>query len=330
MEALLFSLGAVSPIVLMVVIGYILKKLGLISETFAKEANKLVFKLFMPVMLFTKIYAITDLKGMGFEYIIFVLVFLLLIFIISVLTINKITKVNERKGVLIQAIFRSGYSLIGIPVSISLYGEQGGQAAALLSACVIPLFNVLAVICLAMYGDEIEKKKTSIKEILLNIIKNPLIIGIGLAVICIGIRSVFNKFDISFRLSDIEPLFIVLNYIGGLAIPVALLVLGAQFEFSAVKALKKEIIAGTTIRTVIVPLITLCTAYFFFNDIFTAAHFATFVAVFATPVAVPSVPMVQESGGDVVLAGQLVVWSTLVSAFTIFITTFLLSLGGIF
>lgn len=48
------------------------------------------------------------------------------------------------------------------------------------------------------------------------------------------------------------------------------------------------------------------------------------------PVAVPSVPMVQEMGGDVTLAGQLVVWSTLVSAITIFICTFLLRLGGAF
>jgi predicted permease len=72
------------------------------------------------------------------------------------------------------------------------------------------------------------------------------------------------------------------------------------------------------------------TAFIFFRDKFGAAQFATLVAAFATPVAVPSVPMVQEMGGDVTLAGQLVVWSTLVSAITIFICTFLLRLGGAF
>jgi predicted permease len=122
----------------------------------------------------------------------------------------------------------------------------------------------------------------------------------------------------------------VLQYLSNLAIPLALLVLGAQFEFSAVAALKREIIWGTLIRTVIVPTVTIGVAYFFLRDRFTPAHFATFVAVFATPVAVPSVPMVQEMGGDVTLAGQLVVWSTLVSAITVFIVTFLLRLGGAF
>jgi predicted permease len=72
------------------------------------------------------------------------------------------------------------------------------------------------------------------------------------------------------------------------------------------------------------------TAFALFRDRFGAAQFATLVAAFATPVAVPSVPMVQEMGGDVTLAGQLVVWSTLVSAITIFVCTFLLRLGGAF
>ena len=122
----------------------------------------------------------------------------------------------------------------------------------------------------------------------------------------------------------------VIQYLSNLAIPLALLVLGAQFEFSAVSSLRREIIFGTLIRTVIVPLFAIGVAYIFFRDRFSAAHFASFVSVFATPVAVPSVPMVQEMGGDVTLAGQLVVWSTLVSALTVFLVTFLLRLGGAF
>jgi predicted permease len=122
----------------------------------------------------------------------------------------------------------------------------------------------------------------------------------------------------------------VLEYLARLAIPLALLVLGAQFEFSAVASLKREIIWGVVIRTVIVPTLVIGVAYVVFGNRFGAAQFATLVAAFATPVAVPSVPMVQEMGGDVTLAGQLVVWSTLVSAVTIFLVTFLLRLGGAF
>ena len=50
----------------------------------------------------------------------------------------------------------------------------------------------------------------------------------------------------------------------------------------------------------------------------------------ASPVAVSSVPMAQESGADAALAGQLVVWTTMLSAFTLFGFIFVLRLLGIF
>ena len=108
----------------------------------------------------------------------------------------------------------------------------------------------------------------------------------------------------------------------------ALLCLGAQFEFSAIRSMKKEIICGVALRTVIVPTLALGIAYLFFD--FTAGMFAAMIAAFATPVSVSSAPMAQEMGGDVQLAGQLVVWTTLLSVATQFIAAFLLKSAGIF
>ena len=329
MDSLIFALSAVAPIVLTVVIGYCLKKIGFMNERFAKEANRLVFRIFMPVMLFVKIYGMSDLSNLDFGFIGYAVIALLIVFFLSIPASMVIARKKDRLGVLIQAAVRSGYSLIGIPLAESLYGEAGAAAATILSAAVIPLFNVLAVISLVAIGND-GSKKTNVKSILLDIIKNPLILGIAAALVCVGIRSVFVNVGIEFRISNITPVMTVLQYLSSLAIPLALLVLGAQFEFSAVAALKREIIWGTLIRTVIVPSVTIGVAYFFFRERFSPAHFATFVALFATPVAVPSVPMVQEMGGDVTLAGQLVVWSTIASALTVFLITFLLRLGGAF
>ena len=143
-------------------------------------------------------------------------------------------------------------------------------------------------------------------------------------------RALFVRWGVSFRLADIGPFMTFLQYISNLAIPMALLVLGAQFEFSAVSAMRREIIFGTVVRVVVIPLIFIGIALLFFRDRFSAAHYACFVSVFATPVAVTSVPMAQEMGGDVTLAGQLVVWSTLCSALTVFLFTFVLRLLGAF
>lgn len=330
MDSFIFSVSAVAPIVLMVLIGYFLKRIGMMNEQFAKDANKLVFRVFMPVMLFLNIYKIKDLSGFNFGFIGFVLVALLIIFFVSIPAVIAVTKDKGRRGVLVQAAFRSGYSLIGIPLAESLYGTEGAIAATLLSAAVIPLFNILAVVSLSMFGGDGEKEKISVKKILLGIVKNPLIIGIAAGLASLGIRAIFENCGITFRLGDITPLMTVIQYVSNLAIPMALLVLGAQFEFAAVASMKKEIIFGTVIRTVVVPAIFVSIAYFCFRGTFTAAHYACFVSVFATPVAVTTVPMAQEMDGDVTLAGQLVVWSTLVSALTVFLVTFLLKIGGVF
>lgn len=93
-------------------------------------------------------------------------------------------------------------------------------------------------------------------------------------------------------------------------------------------AIEKHIIFGVLARNLIVPLLGIGVAYLI--GAFSGAHFATFVAVFCTPVAVSSVPMAQEMDSDVSLAGQLVIWSTLFSAISIFLASYLLKLIGIF
>ena len=266
---------------------------------------------------------------MDFSYIYYVVAVVVAVFLLAIPLVIAVARKRERRGVLIQVAFRSNFALVGLPLAYSLFQEEGEAVATLLSAIVIPIFNILAVISLSLFSDDGEKP--SVKKILLGIAKNPLIISIMTGLACIGVRALFVQWGWSFRLTDVTPLFTVLKYLSNLSTPLVLLVLGAQFEFSAVASLKREIIWGVALRTVIVPTLVIGFAYFVFGpDRFNQAQFATLVAAFATPVAVPSVPMVQEMGGDITLAGQLVVWSTLVAAITMFVVTFLLRLGGAF
>lgn len=328
MDSLIFALNAVAPIILMVAIGYALKKSGYMTESFAKMANRLVFHVFLPSMLFLNIYKIEDISQLDFGYVLYALIVVLLIFAVSIPLVCVVAGEKKRRGVLLQAAFRSNYALVGIPLTGSLFGEEGILVATLLSAVIVPSINILAVISLSIFNPDGEKP--SVKKIALDIVKNPLIRSIALGLLTLGIRTVLVHFDIRLRLSDITPVYTVLGYLSNLATPLALLVLGAQFEFSVVASLKREILFGTLMRTVIVPIVGIGGAYLFFSNHFTGAHFAAFVAVFATPVAVSSLPMAQEMGGDTVLAGQLVVWTTLASAVSVFLTSFLLRLAGIF
>lgn len=324
LNSFLFAAGAVLPIVLLTLIGYLAKCAGILPEGVTKHLNRLVFRILLPCNLFLNVYGMTGFSDVKLGYILFVLIAAPVLLALALPAILASTRDPARRGALSQAVFRSNYALVGIPLAEAIGGEEGAVLATLLSAALIPLFNVMAVICLSVFGGG----KVSPKRIALGVLKNPLIISIAAGCLCLGVRAIFAEVGIGLRLSSITPIYSMLTQLGKTATPIALLTLGAQFSFSAVPALRQQIILGTLLRTVAVPTVALTVAYCM--GCFEGAHFATFVAAFATPVAVSSVPMAQEMGADTRLAGQLVVFSTLVSGLTIFIYSFLLRLIGVF
>ena len=328
MESLIFAFNSVSPIIFTVAVGYILKKIGLMSKDFAKQANKLVFRVFLPAMLFLNVYGIASFDNVSLGYILYALTALLIIFGLSIPTVILLTQKKKCRGAMLQGVFRSNYALIGIPLASSLFPGDGAAVATLLSAVMVPAFNMLAVIGLSIFNNDGEKP--NLKKVLIGIAKNPLILSIAAGLVSLGVRAVFVKAGIEFRISNIPAIHSTLKYLSNIATPLALLVLGAQFEFSAIPELKREISFGVILRSIIVPALGIGVAYLAFGRIFSGAQFAALVAVFCTPVAVSSVPMAQEMGADAELAGQLVVFTTITSAFTVFITSFLLKSAGIF
>ena len=323
MSDFLFSVNAIAPIVFTVVIGYLIKRVGLLPKATAAQMNKVVFRVLLPVMLMLNIYKIE--LGMKIEasYIIYGVSFLLLLFALLLYPVCRLVKRSQR-GVLLQCIFRSNFALIGIPIAIALCGESGAIYATVMGAVMIPIFNILAVFCLSIFSD----KRANYKSVLLGILKNPLILGVATGGLLLFIRMLFVRAGISFRLSDITPVYKVLSDLSAISTPVALLCLGANFEFSAIASLKKQIILGVTLRNVLVPILGLALALWL--GCFKAEHFSVFIALFATPLAVSTVPMAQEMDGDHELAGQILVFSTIFSALSIFLSTYILRLIGIF
>ena len=325
MSDIIFAINATAPIVLMVAVGYFLKKIGLLDSSLGKNLNKLVFRVFLPVMLFLNVYKIESFAEIDFSFVIYTIIATLAFFGLALVLPRFITDENAKRGALLQSVFRANYALVGIPLATSLFGEKGSIMATVLSAFIVPLFNMLAVVGLSVFSPD---KKPSFKRVFVDILKNPLIQAIALGMVALGIRAVFVKVGISFRLTDLTPVYKTLSNLSSIATPLALLALGAQFELSAIPELKKHIVFGVVTRNLIVPLLGIGAALLV--GCFEGAHFATFVAVFCTPVAVSSVPMAQEMKADTALAGQLVVWTTVFSALSIFLASYALKVMGIF
>ena len=329
MQDLLFTGNAVLPIVLMTALGYLLKKLKVLTTEFLDVGNKLTYRILLPILLFYNVYNIEDFSAVDWSFVLYGLVGIVVVFALAIPLYCVFTKDNGQRGALIQSAFRSNYAIIGIPLATALFGQAGAAAASLMSAFTIPLFNALAVVTLSVFNKKEEKAHINVGKILLGIVKNPLIIGVVSGLAVLGIRALLNLGGITFRLTDVGFLYSAIRSLGAIATPLALIVLGGQFQFSSVKTLWRPILLGTVVRTVIVPAAALLLASVIFQDP-AGEYYATYVAVFGTPVAVSSAVLAKEMDSDYELAGQLVVWTTIASSITVFVIILILRLLNIF
>ena len=306
MENLIIAFNVVLPLFFAMALGYTLKGIGMYDTATLKTINKLVFKVFLPIYLFYSIYS-TDLsvafnpKVMLFSVLAILTWFLLLMFVVPL-----IEKDNAKRGVMVQAMFRSNFVLFGLPVAVSLCGEDKIGITSLLMGIVIPIYNVLAVITLEAFRGG----KPSGKKIVSGIVKNPLIIASVL-----GIGFYLLKIDLPYAVEKTVVDF------GKVATPLALMALGGEFRFSKVKGDLKQLMISVAGKLILCPLFMVTAGILlgFRNEVL-----VPILLMSGAPTAVSSYTMAQQMGGDGELAGEVVVFTTGVSIITIFIWIFVL------
>lgn len=313
MENIILSFNVIAPLFFLMVIGYaIANYTDLADKDLLKKANSLVFKVFLPCMLFKNIYQSNIREQMQGGLCFFAAGSLLLLFVLLCLIVPKVVKKENQQGVVIQGIFRSNYVIFGVAVVENMYGSANTVTAAILSTVLVPMYNFLAVIALSFFGG---KRERDFKKVLVGILKNPLIIASVLGIIA----SLLG-----FKLPKAADT--TLNDLAKLATPIAFLILGGDFDFSKVRGNLKIAGGVVAVKMVILPLIfiPMVVAMGYRNSDLLAALLA-----YQTPVAVSSYIMAQQAGADEQLAGQLVVFSSAVSIFTLFVTIFILRQMGL-
>lgn len=332
---LITALNAVLPIILMIALGYLLRQKVFFGDDFLRNGNKLVFKLCLPSMLFVNIYRIPGLRDIRWDIVVYVAAALCVIFAMGIAIAVATTKVADRRGVIAQCIFRSNYAIIGMPLAAALGGQEAEAVAAVLSAVAVPILNVLAVISLSAFVHQDNSGKTSVRHILLDIVKNPLIQGVVAGLLCLVVRWLQVAFfaNVVFSVSvHLKPVFTVLENLKAVTTPLALIVLGGQFSFSAVKALRKEIIVASLSRVLLAPLVGIGGAILLSRLGLLhcgTAQYPALVALFASPVSVSSAIMASQMHNDEQLSTQLVVWTTVASGITVFLISCGLMAAGL-
>ena len=315
MENIIVSFNVIAPVFFLMVLGYLLVNYtSLADRKLTKQANAIVFKIFLPCMLFYNVYQ-SDIGAeihSRIKLCIWAAGGLLILFVLLCLIVPKVVKQENQQGVVIQGIFRSNYVIFGVAVVQNMYGVKSTTTAAILSAILVPMYNFLAVVALSIFG---EKRETDWKKIILDIVKNPLIISSVLGIIfsLLGIRL---PTAVDTTVQDLAKL----------STPIAFMILGGDLDFSKVKGNLKVASVVLTIKLVILPFIMIPMIVMMgYRD----ADLLSGLLAYQTPVAVSSYIMAQQAGADGQLAGQLVVFSSVLSIFTLFVTILILRTIGL-
>lgn len=336
MDTLLFAINAIMPIMLLILLGYFLKRKKLFEEDWFRKGNTLIFRVSLPVLLFYNVYNIESFSKINWTAVWYAEIVVTILFLLGIVYVKCAIPDDRQKGVILQCIFRSNYGIIGIPLAEALGGAEGVGVAAVLSAFSIPTINIFATIALTMFRKE-NGGKANIKGTLKSLATNPLIIGVVTGLITLGIRALIpvgaDHAPVFSIKNDFPFLYTAISNVAKLASPLALIILGGLFEFSAIKGMKKQIVIGTAARLLVVPLLVLggsilLTKHTAFQ--MDSVAYPALLALFGSPVAVSSAIMAQEMDNDGVLAGQLVVWTSLFSIVTLFLFILALRPLGIF
>jgi len=306
MNNFIVSLNVVLPLFIMMALGYFLRRIRLFDDHSLGVMNNLVFRAFLPILLFIDIYH-ADLKSVfDLKLTLFAVGSVIVVFLILLVLIPLMEKENCRRGVLIQSIFRSNFIIFGLPVATALYGPDCAGITSVLIAFVIPLYNVLAVMTLEIFRGG----KTNIKKVLIGIVTNPLVIAAALGILML--------------LTGIKLPTVVessADTISKVATPLALIVLGGSFSFKTIRCCAKQITIGLAGKLIIYPGIFITLAALLG---FQGVQLVVLGAMFGAPTAVTSYIMAQQMEGDGELAANLVVFGSAVSVITNFLWIFIL------
>lgn len=308
----MISANAVLPMCLIMALGYGTRRLGWIRREEIFAINKIAFHIFLPCLLYYNVYC-SDLSG-SFDPLLMAYAVggVLLTFGLSLGYTLLTEKLPERRGVMIQGMFRSNYVIMGIPVATALLGSDQLGTVSILIAVVVPLFNMLAVVVLEVFRGQ----KPKPLHILGQIVKNPLVIAsaLGILTLAAGIRlpHILER---------------TIQNVSAIASPLQLFLLGAFFQFSGLKTYRRELVTVSAAKLIVSPGLFLGLGALLG---FRGVAFVSLIGIFASPTAVNSFTMAQQMGGDAELAGDIVVTTSAVSILTMFLWIFLFKSLGMF
>ncbi|PIE37547.1 MAG: hypothetical protein CSA54_01190, partial [Gammaproteobacteria bacterium] len=230
LEQLTFAFGITGPVLVLLIVGWGARKSGLISEHFIGEANRLVFNVAMPVMLYLAMTGRPLSETVDLRLSLVGLVGTLLL--VGILFVVRHLVPDDERGVFIQGSYRGNLAIVGLALAVATYGNEALSLAAMYIAVVTTAYNIIAVLVLNARGA------------LRNILLNPILLGIlaGIMASLLGVKL---------------PTVMVRSgeYLSAMTLPTALLCIGASISFRSMTTHLMSLSLAVVFKLILSPLL---------------------------------------------------------------------------
>ena len=298
----MFSVGAILPVFGVMVLGFLLRRRGFLTQGFCQTGNRLVFNLCLPAMLLRQIASMGGVRAANGGFLLYAFAATLAGVLAVWLPAHFFMKDKTQVGAFAQGAFRGNTALLGAALLQSICGSQAYAPLIILAA--VPVYNVLSVVVLSLEaGGGGTLDRTRVLGALKQVARNPILLGIlaGMPFALTG-RSIPLPADK------------VLSMLGGLASPLSLLIIGAGFRWQAALEKRRTTLLAALVKLVLLPAAALPPAAALG---FRGEALVALLVMSGTPSAVSSYIMAENMGNDGVLANGIVAVTTLLSAVTL-------------
>ena len=290
------------PVFALIALGHVLGRIGFVSPAFYKGADRIVYFILFPVMLFWKVGGSNAAVSINWKLTLSVLAIITTGYLLSIAYVHMSGMGSFQVGAFSQCSYRFN-TYIGMAVVLSTLGEEGVKDFGILISVLIPYINVLAVSTLLWYA----KKDFSFKEKAILLIKaliaNPLIIGclLGLAYSFLQwpLPAFFNN---TFSLLSVS------------ALPLALLSVGNALTLQVVKGNLTAALICSMIKLGFLPI----SGYLILRLLnLPELSFKVGLIFLALPTSVASYILSSQLNSDPNMASACIVLTTLLSFFSL-------------
>lgn len=301
MENLIFSLNATAPVFMMMVLGLLLHKIGWIDDEFASKMNRFVFRVPLPLLLFSDLAAVDFREVWNPKFVLFCFTVTIISIGISAL-IALIWKDRGIRGEFIQASYRSSAAILGIAFIQNIYGTSGMAPLMIIGS--VPLYNIMAVLVLSLCkSDQKGLTQGVFIRTIKGIVTNPIILGIAAGLLWSALRLPLPRM-----------LYKMVESVSGMTTPMGLIAMGAAFDIR--KAFEKM---KPAVTAALLKLVGFCALFLpvAVRMGFLREELVAILVMLGSATTVSCYVMAKNMGHEGVLSSSVVMLTTLLSAFTL-------------